>query len=1129
MAETSADRPIKLDEIAAIVLGLLTIVGSAVVIAVTPAPASSGWTYLVWIITLAAALNLGIVFESGDANFGNIIVAAAFLALGFDPGILITLAGVWLGELVRVAFHRQLNFKLRSPRHTLIAASSNLSIYGLSLLAGGLLYRILGGPLPIISPSAGSWTMIDLSITLLPLLGFFFGYLTINYALFALYLRLEGRSVHAYVRDHWRAIAALEIIPMVFSAMIASAALNMPLAVFAIYCGIIGLGMFITHSLSTARTRLEQRVRELASLSAVGQAVANSLELPDVLEAIHRQTRQLMDARYFYVALHNEEERKLIFPLAYEHNQRARYDSRPFHKGLTEYVIESRQPLLIQRDVRGFVDQLGVTPGGPMAQSWLGVPIIFGDQVLGVIAVQNLEEPDRYDAANRDILTAIAAQAATAIHNAQTFVAQRHHAMNLAILNSVSMAINSTLDLNRVLDIIVTSVGRVMGNQKASIFLADDASQSVSLAASHNLSQNYLTQSRALPIGADVRSQAVATRQPLLVNDVQLDPRLIGFRRMAEAEGFRAFADVPLQTHGQAIGALTVYYAEPHHFTLTEIDLLNTFANQAAVAVANAKSYRRADEALARRIEQLAALEQIGRDLSSSLDFDQVMRRVLERAVAATGSTYGTIALWNEAQRTIRVGFVHGYTPEDTEPLIRTAWPGDRGVIGRAIHTGEPQCIRDVRVDPDYYAYTPDVRSEMVILIQKEKDILGIINLESTAAGRFDQQAVDFVSQLATQAALALQNARLFAGIAEARDKLQAILNSTHDGILMFDAAARIVMVNPELERMWGVPRAALEGRALIDLIDEPAVDLAAKMGFPPDALRAQLDRLRHDQPIEWPKQVHDLSDGAHRRFVERVSLPVLDAASHPIGWMLVLRDVTEERELQQLRDDLTNTIIHDLRSPLGTILGSLYMLEDMITPDNPDSDERQSVSISMRSAQRMLDLVNSLLDISKLKSGQALIEPKPASLDNVVEAAIEHVAPLATESGIMIVHYVPSDLPLVLIDGEKINRVLINLLDNALKFTPEGGHVTVLAERWANDPSFVRCAVRDTGPGIPPEFRMRIFDRFVQIADQIGRRRGSGIGLSFCHLAVEAHGGQIWVDDAPEGGSEFSFTVRVA
>jgi signal transduction histidine kinase len=123
----------------------------------------------------------------------------------------------------------------------------------------------------------------------------------------------------------------------------------------------------------------------------------------------------------------------------------------------------------------------------------------------------------------------------------------------------------------------------------------------------------------------------------------------------------------------------------------------------------------------------------------------------------------------------------------------------------------------------------------------------------------------------------------------------------------------------------------------------------------------------------------------------------------------------------------------------------------------------------------------------------------------------------------------VPPDLPPVLADDDQIGRVLINLLDNALKFSPRHRQITVLAEQWCEESEFVRCAVRDTGPGVPPEYRSRIFERYVQIEAQPPRRHGSGIGLSFCQLAGEAHGGHIWVDDAPGGGSEFSFTLKVA
>jgi signal transduction histidine kinase len=228
------------------------------------------------------------------------------------------------------------------------------------------------------------------------------------------------------------------------------------------------------------------------------------------------------------------------------------------------------------------------------------------------------------------------------------------------------------------------------------------------------------------------------------------------------------------------------------------------------------------------------------------------------------------------------------------------------------------------------------------------------------------------------------------------------------------------------------------------------------------------------------------------------------------------------------MRDDLTNTIVHDLRSPLSSILGSLYFMEELGDND-PESPAGQALTISIRSANKLMSLVNSLLDIARLSTGQTLVELQAQRLESALDAAVEYLLPLALDSEITLIRDIESDLPLVLIDEDKINRVLVNLIDNALKFTPHGGQVTVSAERWIDSAKrpMVRCIVRDTGPGIPPEYRTRIFDRFVQIADRPGRRRGTGIGLNFCQLAVEAHGGKIWVEEAPGGGSEFSFTLQ--
>ena len=388
---------------------------------------------------------------------------------------------------------------------------------------------------------------------------------------------------------------------------------------------------------------------------------------------------------------------------------------------------------------------------------------------------------------------------------------------------------------------------------------------------------------------------------------------------------------------------------------------------------------------------------------------------------------------------------------------------------------------------------------------------------------------VQIVSALANQAAVAISNARLFGEIAESRDQLQAILDSADDGLLIFEPDSRIVMVNPCLETMWNMPHGWLNDRRLIDLLDQPDMALAEKLGYTPRRFTRLAGAVEH-----WSTSSRRTSTSTRCPDICR---PVMwnapacrcwTLSGLPIGWMMILREVTEELELQHMRDDLTNTIVHDLRSPLSSILGSLYFMEELAEND-PESPAGQALTISIRSANKLMNLVNSLLDIARLSTGQTLVELQTQRLESVLDAAIEYLLPLAVDSEITLIRDIEPDLPLVLMDEDKINRVLINLIDNALKFTPRGGQVAVSAERWINSTghSMVRCIVRDTGPGIPPEYRTRIFDRFVQIANRPGRRRGTGIGLNFCQLAVEAHGGKIWVEEAPGGGSEFSFTVQ--
>jgi signal transduction histidine kinase len=228
--------------------------------------------------------------------------------------------------------------------------------------------------------------------------------------------------------------------------------------------------------------------------------------------------------------------------------------------------------------------------------------------------------------------------------------------------------------------------------------------------------------------------------------------------------------------------------------------------------------------------------------------------------------------------------------------------------------------------------------------------------------------------------------------------------------------------------------------------------------------------------------------------------------------------------ELLRLREELADMIIHDLRNPLGVLTGGLEFLRDLGPGEGPPDDRAAAIQVMERAARRMRGLVDTLLDIARLEAGELQLRLAPLDLGALVEEALLEQAPLAEAFGIAHENALPGDLPPVLGDRDVVQRVLINLLDNAIKYTPSGGTVRVEAH---SDAETVTLEVIDTGPGIPLDERERIFEKFTQVRRQAEERRGSGLGLAFCQMAVQAHGGRIWVEDGPDGtGSRFAFAL---
>jgi signal transduction histidine kinase len=241
----------------------------------------------------------------------------------------------------------------------------------------------------------------------------------------------------------------------------------------------------------------------------------------------------------------------------------------------------------------------------------------------------------------------------------------------------------------------------------------------------------------------------------------------------------------------------------------------------------------------------------------------------------------------------------------------------------------------------------------------------------------------------------------------------------------------------------------------------------------------------------------------------------------HVVELEVANQQLLAARRLQQETVDL---IVHDLRNPLHVIVNALGVL-NMAMPDEVLRANAELFNLATHNTNRMIRLIDSMLDVSRLEAGQLMLDTAPTDLASLVQTVTQRVGHLITKHQLTLTVDIP-DLPEVMIDADMIDRVLANLLDNAIKFTPNHGHIRVQAAQPA-DADHIIVRVADTGRGIPPDQRQRFFDRFAQASGDQARTRGFGLGLTFCRLAIEAHGGQIWIEDGVNGvGSQFVFSL---
>jgi signal transduction histidine kinase len=479
-------------------------------------------------------------------------------------------------------------------------------------------------------------------------------------------------------------------------------------------------------------------------------------------------------------------------------------------------------------------------------------------------------------------------------------------------------------------------------------------------------------------------------------------------RAFALQDKFRTTLATPLLRQGVALGVILIRRGEVRPFSEAHISLLQTFADQAVIAIENVRLFKelqaRTGE-LTQSVEQLTALGEVSRAVSSTLDVETVLDTIVSRASQLAGADGCAIYEYDDATEAFHIRATHNLDPALVETLRAAPLRKGEGTMGRAAETREPTQVADIAAPGAYQSHIRETlldagyRALLSVPLLREGEIIGSLSLNRHTPGEFPPEAVEVLKTFATQSALAIQNARLFREIADKSAQLET-------------------------------------------------------------------------------------------------------ASRH--------------------KSEFLANMSHELRTPLNAIIGFSEILVEKMFGDINDKQTEYMRDI-LESGRHLLSLINDILDLSKIEAGHMELELTEFDLPQAIENALILVRERASRRGIRLGSTIDPRLEMIGGDERKVKQVLLNLLSNALKFTPEGGRIDVGARL---DGEMAEVSVTDTGIGIAPTDQEAVFEEFRQVGTADKKAEGTGLGLALSRKFIELHGGRIWVKSQLGEGSAFTFTL---
>ncbi len=825
--------------------------------------------------------------------------------------------------------------------------------------------------------------------------------------------------------------------------------------------------------------------------------------------------------------------------------------------------------------------QTGQLVGGSrVPQSLLVVPILSSDTVLGVINIQS-DTPRAFDNDDLRFVSTVANQVAATIANVTLFIERGRRLEELAIFNAIGRELSSTVSSEELTALIHRQTGRLLDARNFYIARIDEAHQMITFPLFYERGEqrqiapillHQPTNSTARypaifrwPVIERLTRTALRNPEPLLVQGddlinggwlVELPSELQVARRKKPF----SWLGVPLIVGDHVTGLIALFSHENNlAYTGDDIRLLSTIASSAAIALENARLFeqisnlateleQRVDErtrelasANAQLIEEKESLETVHAitlELTASLNLNEIIERALEMASTNLMVSRGSIMLRDTQSGELFCRALlqdQGLVSRVNIPITFT---GGDSLAHWVVTNSESAIIGNVLDDPRWKyeeGRAEETRSVIAVPLQTSDHTLGVLMLNSPRTNYFTESQLRLLETVASEIAIAINNAQLYDYITDmatqlsfkmdeeklANSKNEAVFQSMTEGVIVLDQHGQIDAFNLATEQMLGIPASFVLKQPLDIIATYGDTEETLERGkIILDTLRTGLQTAKDRNDIF--RTTFELRNPTQTISISLSTIQARDGSTY--GDVAVLRDITLEIEADRAKRQFVSDVSHELRTPLTAIKGYVDLLL-MGTGGPLNEQQLELMEVVKANVRRLKALVDDILEISRFEAGKIELTFQPVNVATIIRDVAQTLRLEAERKHMHITIEVQPDLPSVIADEKRLTQVITNLYSNAIKYTYEGGTITVRA--FLNQANLLQFEIEDNGVGMSPGQLKKLFRPFYRAFNPLSEQAGgTGLGLLITKSLVEQHGGEMWVTSTEGKGSTFSFVL---